>query len=48
MTGRRQAPAKPLPIIPRYICGPCGRRHSTRTVIGQAHLQHARAPKGGR
>lgn len=42
------APAKPLPIIPHYVCRDCGRRHSTRTVIGRAHLHLARAPKGGR
>lgn len=46
---RKGAPvAKLPPIVPRYICSECGRRHSTRTRIGEAHLQHARPPKGGR
>jgi hypothetical protein len=40
--------AKPVPIIPHFVCASCGRRHSTRTVIGQAHLHLARPPKRSR
>lgn len=43
-----KAAAKPEPIIPHYICRDCGRRHSTRTVIGQEHLDRARPPKRAR
>jgi hypothetical protein len=43
-----KAPAKLEPIVPHYICRTCNRRHSTRTAIGQEHLDSARAPKRGR